>query len=84
MASLFTLLDDAFKSADVKELKDRLTIALSQLEEIESTYLPTNLIGCSVKELLLLEKTMSVFTKHGITLEMEGLLEQPLPASCRC
>lgn len=53
--------------------------ALSCLEEVESVSLPLNGVGCSVKELFLLEKTASIFTSHSIPLDSSGLFDQVLP-----
>lgn len=78
--SLFSLLDDSFVNADVMELKSRLSHALSCLDEVESVSLPPSFTGCTMKELLLLEKTAGVFLAHNIPLETTGLYDQQLPS----
>lgn len=80
MNSLFSLLDDSVVNADVKELKPRLSQALSSLDEVESVSLPSGFTGCSMKELLLLEKTSGVFLAHNIPLETTGFYDQQLPS----
>ena len=78
---MFILLDESFVNADVLELKERLSEALSKLEAVEAVHLPASLIGCSIKELLLLEKTARLLTRYGIPLKTEGLFEQKPPSS---
>lgn len=60
-------------------MKDKLNTALEEIERNEITSLPSSLLGCSIPELLLIEKTAEIFTSHAIPLNTSGFYNQKLP-----
>lgn len=67
------------------EWEKRRTQVVARLSEVENTRIPSDLRGCSVGELLTVEKMTELFSRHGFPIETEAAVRlSPIESRSEC